>query len=54
MNYSSLYNFYERIVFEYISQEIVDRYPARDEEFFLDVASVTLRRGYRLAIFDTK
>ena len=44
MNYSSLYNFYERIVFEYISQEVVELYPVRDEEFFLDVACYSLTR----------
>ena len=44
MNYSSLYNFYEHIVFECISQDVVDLYPARDEEFFLDVACYSLTR----------
>lgn len=44
MNYSSLYNFYERMVFEYISQELIANYPARDEEFFLDVACYSLTR----------
>ena len=44
MNFASLYNFYEHLVFEYIGQELVDRYADQDEEFFLDVACYSLTR----------
>ncbi|MBL7004604.1 MAG: late competence development ComFB family protein [Gammaproteobacteria bacterium] len=44
MNFASLYNFYEHLVFEYISEKIVTRYHDRDEEFFLDIACYSLTR----------
>ncbi len=44
MNFASLYNYYENLVFEYISQTLVDKYPQHDEEFFLDVACYSLTR----------
>ncbi len=44
MNYSSLYNYYEHLVFECIKEKIVDKYQDQDEEFFLDVACYSLTR----------
>jgi competence protein ComFB len=44
MNFASLYNYYEHLVFEYISRTLVDKYPQQDEEFFLDVACYSLTR----------
>lgn len=44
MNFASLYNYYEHLVFEYISEQIVEKYPERDEEYFLDVACYSLTR----------
>ncbi len=44
MNFASLYNYYEHLVFAYISEELVAKYPERDEEFFLDVACYSLTR----------
>ena len=44
MNFSSLHNFYERLVFEYICDELVEVYPDGDEEFFQDVACYALTR----------
>lgn len=44
MNFASLYNYYEHLVFDYISQHLTSRYADRDEEFFLDVACYSLTR----------
>lgn len=44
MNFASLYNYYEHLVFEYISRDLLDKYPQQDEEFFLDVACYSLTR----------
>ena len=44
MNFASLYNYYEHLVFTYISDNLVSKYPDRDEEFFLDVACYSLTR----------
>ena len=44
MNFASLYNYYEHLVFDYISNDLVDRYSEREEEFFLDVACYSLTR----------
>ena len=44
MNFASLYNYYEHLVFEYISKHLVPKYPDQDEDFFLDVACYSLTR----------
>lgn len=44
MNFASLYNYYEHLVFDYIGQQLIARYTDRDEEFFLDVACYSLTR----------
>ena len=44
MNFASLHNFYERLVFDYICEELVRRYRGADEEFFLDTACYALTR----------
>ncbi|MDJ0881404.1 MAG: late competence development ComFB family protein [Gammaproteobacteria bacterium] len=44
MNFASLYNYYEHLVFDYISRQLVGRYTDADEEFFLDVACYALTR----------
>lgn len=44
MNYSSVYNFYEHLVFDCISTDLSGRYEGSDEEFFLDVACYALTR----------
>lgn len=44
VNYSSVYNFYEHLVFDCISTELSSRYEDNDEEFFLDVACYALTR----------
>lgn len=44
MNFASLYNYYEHLVFDYISRQLVDQYQGQDEEFFLDVACYSLTR----------
>ncbi len=44
MNFSSLHNFYERLVFEYICDDLVVRYTDCDEEFFQDAACYALTR----------
>ncbi len=44
MNFASLYNYYERLVFDYIIRELVDQFEGQDEEFFLDVACYSLTR----------
>lgn len=44
MNYASLYNYYEHLVFDYISRKLIHKYSDQDEEFFLDVACYSLTR----------
>ncbi len=44
MNFASVYNFYEHLVFEYIVERLQERYPDEDEEFFLDVACYALTK----------
>ena len=44
MNFASLYNYYEHLVFEYINAELVNQYSDREEDFFLDVACYSLTR----------
>ncbi len=44
MNFASLYNYYEHLVFAYIQSGLLGRYPDQDEEFFLDVACYSLTR----------
>jgi competence protein ComFB len=44
VNYSSVYNFYEHLVFDCISTELGSQYEKYDEEFFLDVACYALTR----------
>ena len=44
MNFSSLHNFYEHLVFEYICEQLVERYQDCDEEFFQDTACYALTR----------
>lgn len=44
MNFSSIHNFYERLVFEYICEEPVNNYQDCDEEFFQDVSCYALMR----------
>ena len=44
MNFASLYNYYEHLVFSYISRQLSQVYSDREEEFFLDVACYALTR----------
>ena len=44
MNFASVYNYYEHLVFEYIVERLQERYPDADEEFFLDVACFALTK----------
>ena len=44
MNFASVYNFYEHLVFEYIVERLRETYPDEDEEFFLDVACFALTK----------
>ncbi len=44
MNFASVYNFYEHLVFEYIVERLQEQYPDEDEEFFLDVACFALTK----------
>jgi hypothetical protein len=44
MNFASLYNYYEHLVFDYISRQLTQSYSEQDEEFFLDVACYSLTR----------
>ena len=44
MDFSSLHNYYERLVIEYIAEHLVARHPDRDDEFFQDVACYALTR----------
>lgn len=44
MNFASLYNYYEHLVFDYIKEQLIQQYDDQDEEFFLDVACYSLTR----------
>lgn len=44
MNFASVYNYYEHLVFSYITDTLVEKYQNHDEEFFLDVACYSLTR----------
>jgi len=44
MNFASLYNYYEHLVFVFINTRLVKQYPDKDEDFFLDVACYSLTR----------
>ena len=44
LKFSSVNNFYERLVFEYILYEMTGLYKDQDEEFFLDVTCYALTR----------
>ena len=44
MSYLRVYNFYEHLVFDYISNELSSLYDDNDDEFFLDVACYALTR----------
>lgn len=44
MNFSSLHNFYQRLVYEYICEELVEQYPDCGEEIFQDAACYALTR----------
>lgn len=37
-------NYYERLVFDYVNETLVEKYSDMDEEFFLDVACYALTR----------
>ena len=44
MNFASIHNYYEHLVFDYINRELIEQYPDHDEDFFLDVACYALTR----------
>ncbi len=44
MNFASLYNYYEHLVFDYIGRQLLAKYPDKAEDFFLDVACYSLTR----------
>ncbi len=44
LSFSDLQNYYERLVFEYINDTLVEQYSDADDEFFLDVACYALTR----------
>ena len=44
MDFASLTNYHERLVFDYIASDLVERFPEHDEDFFLDVACYALNR----------
>ena len=37
-------NYYERLVFDYVNESLIEKYSDMDEEFFLDVACYALTR----------
>ena len=44
MNFESLTNYYEHLVYEYVTSQLTAKYADEDEEFFLDVACYALSR----------
>lgn len=43
-SYSSVQNYYERLVFEFINEILIEKYQDMDDEVFLDVACYALTR----------
>lgn len=43
-SFSSVQNYYERLVFEFINEVLIEKYQDMDDEFFLDVACYSLTR----------
>ena len=43
-SFSSIQNYYERLVYEFINDTLIEKYPSMDDEFFLDVACYGLTR----------
>jgi len=43
-SFSSIQNYYERLVFEFINDTLMEKYADMDDEFFLDVACYGLTR----------
>ena len=43
-SFSSIHNYYERLVYEFINETLINKYPDMDDEFFLDVACYGLTR----------
>ena len=44
LSFSDLQNYYERLVFDYINDTLIEQYSDVDDEFFLDVACYALTR----------
>jgi len=44
MNFESVHNYYERLVYEQIAERLVERHGIRDPDFLEDVACVALNR----------
>ena len=44
LSFSDLQNYYERLVFEYINDILIEQYNDMDDDFFLDVACYALTR----------
>lgn len=44
LNYSGVYNFYENLVYDFISTELVSQYEGNHDDFFKDVACYALTR----------
>lgn len=43
-SFSGLQNYYERLVFEFMNEALIEKYTDMDDEFFLDVACYALTR----------
>jgi len=44
MNFASLYNYYEHLVFEFINDKLMAQYEGQNDDFFLDVDCYSLTR----------
>ena len=44
LSFSDLQNYYERLVFEFINDSLIEQYSDMDDDFFLDVACYALTR----------
>lgn len=43
-SFSGLQNYYERLVFDFMNELLIEKYSGMDDEFFLDVACYALTR----------
>lgn len=44
MDFSSIHNYYEHLIEQYLLDHVIPKFPDKDEEFFLDIACYALTK----------